>query len=464
MKRRCRWRDWCGRPGLRRARSVRRRELRAAAGRADPHPIAPKLPATRTMRVGRRRRSYSGPAATVQRLRRVRDALTSETDQIRRPDAARLTGAGAAPQSDDEYQDDEQRQDEPTRRPTRRTTMTRMPVPRRAAVAWSLIMAVLGLVVIGVASAFGYAPCSAARSCRRCRRSSKRATVQTRSCRLRRVATPKLNADASNSSPARSWSRAKSSRSIPAAKIRRRASSPLFRSSPARMRPPVCRVRRAGASAPMPGLRRVPTPLSAACGCHASASACRAAPSAPPEPKKIHTVTIRADQPAAPMPRSAPAAPPRGLSARSRPAEACSGARRAAPPPANAPLSIVPVAEGHAVAAPPAPHRTRAQRAGAQPPRSPSDAGCRSAVQRRLCGAGHLAAQRGRCPGRRSSRYRPNSPASSAAASRSSIAPISATRASIIAPWSAPLPRRSRPPGLCSSLKAAGGSCIVQRN
>ena len=89
-------------------------------------------------------------------------------------------------------------------------------------------------------------------------------------------------------------------------------------------------------------------------------------------------------------------------------------------------------------------------------------------------GARHLAAAAMPCrfppsaarprPRRRSARCGPSSRRSSAAASRSFAAPISAPKASIIAPWSARLPRWRRRRACAASLKAAGGNCLIQRN
>ncbi len=58
---------------------------------------------------------------------------------------------------------------------------------------------------------------------------------------------------------------------------------------------------------------------------------------------------------------------------------------------------------------------------------------------------------------------KPNFPISWAATSRWSAAPILAIRAFIIALWSGPLPPWNRPRRCVRSLKAAGGSCIVQK-
>ena len=154
------------------------------------------------------------------------------------------------------------------------------------------------------------------------------------------------------------------------------------------------------------------------------------------EPKKIHTVTIRSDQvgnpsAAAPAPAApAPAARPKATEAPARAAAPRAGG--------NAPLAIVPVAQGAAPAA--EPPRSRVARTEA--PTAPvAHSRRRQAAMR--CRSPRSAPRP--MPRPSSKRSRPNSPASSAIGSRSSIAPISAKKAPSIAPWSAPSPPRRRP-------------------
>jgi hypothetical protein len=159
-----------------------------------------------------------------------------------------------------------------------------------------------------------------------------------------------------------------------------------------------------------------------------------------PEPKKVHTVTIRGDQmgnanAAAPAPvpaAPAPAARPKATDAPARATAPKGGA--------NAPLAIVPVAQGAAPAAEPPPrsHVARNEAPSAPVATAPAPSAGGYAVQ--------VTSQRSEAgPRPNSKRSRPNSPASSATASRSSIAPISLTKAPSIAPWSVPSPPRRRP-------------------
>ena len=142
-------------------------------------------------------------------------------------------------------------------------------------------------------------------------------------------------------------------------------------------------------------------------------------------------------------PSGAPAQAP----LRTAPARAAMQQARPAPAPraeANGPLSIVPDQDGAA----PAPARTRTALARPTEPNSteraepaPSAAGGGYAVQ--------VTSQRSEADAQaefRTLRDQISQPAS-AAASRSSGAPILAPKASITARWSAPLPRRTRRPG-----------------
>ncbi len=167
-------------------------------------------------------------------------------------------------------------------------------------------------------------------------------------------------------------------------------------------------------------------------------------------PRKIHTVIIRTDQmgsttaDASAAPEAAPLTAPTPAPLRTAPARAAVQQARPAPAPraeANGPLSIVPDQNGAAPAPAPRPRtalarpaetqfdrarrRRRRPRAAAMPCRSRPSAAKRT-----------LRRSFGRCG--------PNIPASLAAASRSSGAPISAPKASITARWSVPLPRRTR--------------------
>ena len=186
-----------------------------------------------------------------------------------------------------------------------------------------------------------------------------------------------------------SWYRVRNSRSRSSRLMRRRASFRQFRCCRRRApqlpaRPPASRLRR-------PPPRRCLRPRQ---------RSPRQAPAAPlagsGEPKKIHTVTIRSDQvgnPSAAAPAPAPAAPapatrPKSTEAPARPAAPKAGG--------NAPLAIVPVAQGAAPAAEPPPrsHVARTEAPSAPVATAPGAGG------RRLCGPGHIATQRVRGPDR----------------------------------------------------------------
>ena len=200
--------------------------------------------------------------------------------------------------------------------------------------------------------------------------------------------------------------------------------------------------------------RRLPLPRLHRCGCHAGPGS---APAAPPaqaaaEPKKIHTVTIKADQVGAPLPLARPA---RAAAASLQAAPRSNAA--ASPPPAgsNAPLSIVPGSSGRAAAAEPQPQPTP----GSQPRRWR----WRAPDRYPACGPRRLRAAAMPCRSRRSARrptprprsgrFAPSSPISCAAASRSFAAPISAPRAPSIEPWSVRSPPRNRRRSFAAGLK-----------
>ena len=170
--------------------------------------------------------------------------------------------------------------------------------------------------------------------------------------------------------------------------------------------------------------------------------------------KKVHTVAIHAGQP-----DSADAAPPRRL----RPAAPRPPAGRAATP------------TGRQC---PAVDRSLARRHGgagsAEIPRTRTALARPAAPERRRSLRLPRPAAAIRCKCRRSGARlrrsrpiagcRPNIRPSSAATRRPFARSILATRASSTAPWSAPTPRSEEAAQMCTSLKAAGGSCIVQRN
>jgi len=175
------------------------------------------------------------------------------------------------------------------------------------------------------------------------------------------------------------------------------------------------------------------------------------------EPKKIHTVTIRPDQPGSNTDATAAVPPPAPRAAAPRQSVAIMP-RAAAPQPsgANAPLAIVPRG---GEASPPA--RTRVARAG--PPDAPvatattpaSGGGYAVQVTSQRSEAEAQAAFRSlkaKYPGQLGSRepiIRRADLGDKGTYYRAMVGPFASAEAAA---------------GLCGSLKAAGGTCIVQRN
>ena len=188
-----------------------------------------------------------------------------------------------------------------------------------------------------------------------------------------------------------------------------------------------------------------------------------AAPAQPPgaplagsgEPKKIHTVTIRSDQvgnPSAAAP--APAAPAPAARPKATEAPARATAPRAS---GNAPLAIVPVAQGAAPAAEPPPRSRVARTEAPSAPATTAPAAGGYAVQ--------VTSQRSEAEaqtefrslqakfpsqlGNRQPIIRRADLGDKGTFYRALVGPFASSEAAAAA---------------CSNLKAAGGSCIVQRN
>ena len=197
-----------------------------------------------------------------------------------------------------------------------------------------------------------------------------------------------------------------------------------------------------------------------------------AAPAQPPaaplagsgEPKKIHTVTIRSDQvgnPSAAAPAPAPAAP--APAARSRATEA--PARAAAAPKAggNAPLAIVPVAQGAAPApAAEPPPRSRVARAEAPsapvataPAAAPAAGGYAVQVTSQRSEADaqtEFKTLQGKFPSQLGNRQ--------PIIHRADLGDKGTFYRALVGPFAS----SEAAAAMCSNLKAAGGSCLVQKN
>jgi hypothetical protein len=178
----------------------------------------------------------------------------------------------------------------------------------------------------------------------------------------------------------------------------------------------------------------------------------------PPGSKKVHTVTIRADQPnAASADAAAPAAPP---------SRAAAPAPRPAAPPApraassNAPLEIAPPSGD---AAPQAAPRTRTAVAR-QPPAAPAPSG--EATASASGGyAVQVTSQRSEAEAQSAyrelaARYPGQLGGHSPIIRRADLGGKGVFYRALVGPYAS----MEQAAEVCSSLKAAGGSCIVQKN
>jgi len=189
-----------------------------------------------------------------------------------------------------------------------------------------------------------------------------------------------------------------------------------------------------------------------------------AVPPAPPaaagsaEPKKIHTVTIRANQP--PPANIDPAA----QSAPATHAPAPIAPRAAAPAPrpsANAPLSLMPGSQSSAAPAP------RTQVARAEPANAPL-ATTPTAASSASAGGGYsvqVTSQRSETDAESSykelqAKYPGQLASHHASIRRADLGEKGTYYRAMVGPFASAEAAAS----MCSSLKAAGGSCIVQRN
>ena len=183
-----------------------------------------------------------------------------------------------------------------------------------------------------------------------------------------------------------------------------------------------------------------------------------------PEPKKVHSVTIRGDQvgnpnaaaPAAPGPApaaSAPAVRPKATEAPARATAPKAGA--------NAPLAIVPVAQGAAPAAEPLPRshvaRTEAPSApvATAPAPAPSAGGYTVQVTSQRSEADaqtEFKSLQAKFPGQLGSRQ--------PIIHRADLGDKGTFYRALVGPFAS----SEAAAAMCSNLKAAGGSCIVQKN
>ncbi len=332
------------------------------------------------------------------------------------------------------------------------------PIPRRGGLV--VVMAVLGLAVIGTAGAFGY---------RAMFGSSVLPTLP-----------PIIKASNGPNKIVPSYGDAQANNQPGVASAGSTENLVSREEQPVKMEPP--KAPRVVSTIPIsPGQSAAPAAAAAVAGLPAAASpggpppASTAAPPPPAapapasvssEPKKIHTVTIRADQPNSLG--SAPVQP--GSTARSavRPAATTPKPSTTASAPAGgAPLSIIPGAEGDAPAA--APARARAAVAPASgAPMGLASATPGTAVAATSSAGGYavqLTSQRSEAAAQGAfrslqARYPNQLGGREPILRRADLGSTGVYYRALVGPFAS----MEEAAGVCSSLKAAGGNCIVQRN
>jgi hypothetical protein len=191
-----------------------------------------------------------------------------------------------------------------------------------------------------------------------------------------------------------------------------------------------------------------------------------AAPPVSSEPKKVHTVTIRADQPSGSDAQPAPSAP---VPVPAPPVQRASRPVPPAPKPsaiaaANAPLSIVPGAEGEAVAQVP----PRVRTAAAPMAVASADSVTPLASAPPAPGAGYavqVTSQHSEADAKASfkelrAKFPNQLSGREPIIRRADLGAKGVYYRAMVGPFAS----MEEAAGMCSSLKAAGGNCIVQRN
>ncbi len=171
------------------------------------------------------------------------------------------------------------------------------------------------------------------------------------------------------------------------------------------------------------------------------------------EPKKVHTVQIHAAQPAA---NAAPAAAPPHRQASAPP-----------PPRSNAPLSIVP--GGGDTAAEPAPPRSHVAALAMRAPLTVASAGPATAPEARASGGGgyavQVSSQRSEAEAKASfhalrAKFPKELGGREPIVRRADLGAKGIYYRALVGPFAS----MEEAASLCSSLKAAGGNCLIQRN
>ena len=180
---------------------------------------------------------------------------------------------------------------------------------------------------------------------------------------------------------------------------------------------------------------------------------------APPGPKRVHTVTIRADQPAGGDAAAAPAAPPRAAAPAPRPKASAGGSQ---------PLSLVPGQQSEAPtpAPPPRTHAAPAPAPVAVAAAAPAPAPAAEAAP--PSGGGYsvqVTSQRSEADAQSAFRALqakfPNQLGGrEPLVRRADLGAKGTYYRALVGPFAS----AEEAAGMCSSLKAAGGNCLVQRN
>lgn len=225
------------------------------------------------------------------------------------------------------------------------------------------------------------------------------------------------------------------------------------------------------ALAPVAPAPAAPVRVAPVAAAPAASTATPQPPVAAPEPKKIHTVAIRPDQPSGTDTAAAPAppAPPVRTATPHPAAPAAAAAPRASPAPApqagsNGPLEIVP-AQGDA-APPAAPVRTRT--AVARPTATTSAPAPASEPAASAGGGGYavqVTSQRSEAEAQSAYRalaakYPDQLGGHAPIVRRADLGAKGIYYRALVGPFAS----MEQAAGMCSSLKAAGGSCIVQKD
>jgi SPOR domain len=215
-----------------------------------------------------------------------------------------------------------------------------------------------------------------------------------------------------------------------------------------------------------------PSPTPSWVGANAAAPAMASSPPAapatgtvPPEPKKIHTVTIRPDQAGGSDAMPAPPSPAAGPAARNA-ARAASSAGKPAAVGSNAPLAIIPGTGGDAAASAPAP--ARAHTAGAPlavATTAPATANAAAAPPSGASYAVQVSSQHSESEAQASfqelrAKYPDLLGAREPMIRRADLGAKGVYYRALVGPFGS----AEEAAAMCSSLKAAGGHCLIQKN